>query len=223
LKYLLNIVIVSVLLPHSASCQNSASGYGYLQRIPLSKYYTSEIQHIDTLFVMENNFLELVSESGDVDGAQLQARSFKNVDSTITISVVGKRSDQQCSFYHIYFHEYSEKTDSITEIPESVILPELDIEMFLKASRIPKVISKYLKEIEKGFPGASVEKVLREIYSVRFILSPKDEVLTATLNVCDQIMSTVKVAKNDQAIIDKEFGRFNLIYSKEKKKFVLKS
>jgi hypothetical protein len=213
------LILVFIFQSYSAICQDKRPDY--IKRIPLDKCYSADVPPPDTFPEMKNNYLELIYGKTEF---LLQARSFKNTDSSITVFVAGMHSDQQCTFYHTYCFEYSQKTDSVKEIPVNTVLPQLHVNLFLKNSQAPKVILKYLKEIKKEYLGdnATLDDALNEFYDVRYIVSSKNEILTATLNVCDYITTVVSIKKADQKIIEIDFKKLYVRYDNRKKKFILK-
>jgi hypothetical protein len=198
----------------------------YIKLIPLGNCYSTDLPINDTTVDEQNGYLELGCSNIEGGVVILQIKIFENADSTVTIATSGLYSDEQCQFHHTSFFEYSPKTDSVKLIPDEDILPELTLDSFLRNSKAPKILSSYLREIRKNYLGkdATLDDVLREIYSQHFIISPTENIMTISLDVCDYIpTNAVKIKDKDWKIVESNFIKLNVVHDKKKKRFVLKS
>jgi hypothetical protein len=199
----------------------------HISRIPLSTLCSVDQDPNDTFENPQHDFIEISRTNGTNKSVYSQARAFESKGHNVTFIVNALHMDQQCFSYQPYFFEYSAKTDSIKAINQDSILPDLNLSLFLKNSASPGIISANLDAIKKNYLGneATLNQALSEFYSPYFMISKENSTIKVTLQVCDYILSNVgdlDISEAEEKIILTDFKTFDLIWDKNKKRFILK-
>ncbi len=216
-RFLIIPFIFGFLCPNLFGQKNISD---YIKLLPLDKCYSTDLPLTDTLVDVKNGYFE-ISNSGDPKNAIVQAAVFKNADSTVTIAITGLFQDQQCSFYHSIFYEYSKKTNRTREIPAEKILPATEIKLLLNSKTLP-IISAKLKTMKGKNPRhLATEDVIRELYSLHCIIPRQGSMVTVTLSICDYVLVDVRFLKNEWEMITTDFKNQTLSYDPKRKLFIL--
>lgn len=160
--------------------------------------------------------------NSDWDILLTQARLYLNKDRTYLLAVTYFDSDEQCSRYKTSFYEVSKNGDTLLQLQNENILPQLTWDDFLSKSKSKTVLEKYLPQIKQEYLGedATIEDALNEVYDFHFKLIKNQKNLTATLTTCDYIPRNLfEIPLVDWAIIVSDFKTIKLVYNSKSKFF----
>lgn len=165
---------------------------------------------------------EMDSANADLDILLSQARLYKNKDKTYLLAVTYFDSDEQCSRYKTTFYEVSKNGDTLVQLDNSKVLPELSWDDFLSESKSKSVLEKYLHQIQQEYldETATIEDVLNEVYDFHFEFQRDTKNLLGKLTTCDYIPNNmVEIAMEDWEIIVSDFKTLSLVYDAKSKQF----
>ncbi|MBK6524335.1 MAG: hypothetical protein IPG07_01580 [Crocinitomicaceae bacterium] len=117
--------------------------------------------------------------NSDWDILLTQARLYLNKDRTYLLAVTYFDSDEQCSRYKTSFYEVSKNGDTLLQLQNENILPQLTWDDFLSKSKSKTVLEKYLPQIKQEYLGedATIEDALNEVYDFHFKLIKNQKIL----------------------------------------------
>ncbi|NRB51422.1 MAG: hypothetical protein HRU41_27370 [Saprospiraceae bacterium] len=189
----------------------------------LGEYVEGELRSTDTIIDLKNGYYEAFLAAGGGDKTiTRQAAVFRNQDGTRTLGIAITEYDFVCFHTKTLFYEIPSSKDSITAVLPAEILPRLTIGEFLSDTTVISVLQKYLPAIQENYLGAdaTIDKVLSEIYHIKYLLPQKGTNLVATLGVCDYIpTNVVGISPDDWSMIENNFIPIELAYDKTRKVF----
>jgi hypothetical protein len=187
---------------------------------------TANAENLD----IENGYVEFrywmtdEKQDSELDIIIGQARLYPNKDKTYLLGVTDFHSDEQCSRYKTAFYEVSGNGDTLFQLDNSKILPQLTWEDFLSESKSKSILEKYLHQIQQEYldENATIEDVLNEVYDFHFEFQSDNKNLIAKLTTCDYIpRNLVEILEEDWNVIVSDFKRFDLKYNSKLKRFVI--
>lgn len=189
----------------------------------IGEYVEGELMSTDTIVDLNNGYYE--EYSSDEEGNKTitrQATIFRNHDGSRTLGVSITEYDFVCFNSKTTFYEIPKSKDSVTSVLPADILPQLSIGDFLVDTTVTSVLNNYLPEIQARYldADATIDKVLSEVYHIKYLLPQRGTSLIATLRVCDYIPTNlVSISPEDWSIIENNFTSIKLEYDKKRKAF----
>jgi hypothetical protein len=160
----------------------------------------------------------------DLDILLTQAKLYKNKDKSYLLCMTDFHSDEQCSRYITTFYELSKTGDSLVQLENENLLPQLIWDDFLAESDSKSILEKYLPQIKQEYLGenATIEDALNEVYDFHFQIQRDQKYLLAKLTTCDYIPRNLfEIPLVDWAIIVSDFRTIKLGYNTKLKRFVI--
>lgn len=221
------VVLLLLILasPVSLDAQNKGSVISLIQRLPRADRFDADISATDTIKDIPGNYI-CYRSTGEEDTLKLfEAQLFGKPGGKQLLFVTRYSADMQCSFYHTSIFEYDRKNDTLLEKKAGAVFPDLSYSRFFRDSSVYRVAAKYIDSVRVYYLGkeATVNDMLRELYSLHFDKSKGKNEIGVTLHVCDYIpVNQVPIEFNDWLVFQTCFRPVQLVYNNRQNRFVFR-
>ena len=216
------LFVITVLVNTLGISQNVLEAL-QLKNDLIAEYVEGELMATDTIIDLRNGYYEEFrsSEKGNKTITR-QAAIFHNHDESRILGISITEYDFVCFHNETNFYEILKSRDSIHVISNVDVLPHLNIREFIIDTNILSILNRCLPELQGNYLDSndSIDKLLSEVYYIRYLLPQGGTTIIATLGVCDYIPTNqISITPDDWSIIENNFTPIELAYDKKEKKF----
>ncbi len=221
------VLILAILSRVVVSAQVSIESVLELHKTIYGSHNYSDLTANSEFTDLKNGYyetrFEIDTANADLDILLSQAKLYLNKDKTYLLAVTDFHSDEQCSRYLTSFYEVSKNGDSLVQLENEHLLPQLTWDDFLEESKSKSILEKYLPQIKQEYLGenATIEDALNEVYDFHFQIQRDKKYLLAKLTTCDYIPRNLfEILLEDWAVIVSDFKTISFNYNAKLKQFV---
>lgn len=193
------------------------------------KYSGSDLEPNNVTLNLHEGYFRSGFAIKDQDGNVVEetaiklAKLFCNKDGSYLLGLTYYYNDMQCFSYNSTFYPISKDGTKISyQDTTQALFPPMIWEYELPGEKAKKVLEKYLPEIQQNYlgPEATINDVLREVYTPHLIFAQKGNGVRIELTLCDYIpVNVVGIDSADWSVVQTDLSYVDFVYNAKSKQF----